>query len=1112
MTKKKKTEFKMFVNNNLRFLNRMLNNDRNKQEREEEFNRTASSTRFKMTNVIDERLQEADSYLSPKNQRIMSNHHYIATINNNKLISSSSLSPDSAQIERMQLSIRHKQWDGVNDYASLNKQLSGNHNMVQLGSHKQERRGEQLDEDEEDDDARKREVLAKQFKSVLKRKIIGNILVATLILSCLCPMFLNVSCQTIETAATTPISPTAARSSSSSEGSATSESVSAANSAAFNSISSLELSPEVYNATQSNQQQNLKIKPVNFTLVDEVFESVLSEDEVVKKWKQMDTQIQDGMKAILKMLFPQIVALSQDAKVSGDCSGGILKWILSLRNLRSWAIKMLDATGKPTAGIFEGSLTMFGNYKQCLDIRAPDEDEIEVTDQFEEYFRGQFCVIHLKPWMPIKQPYYNLNSTIEPLLRKNYKYYEKTLYDELAEIAVAFNFVDIRMDLCVPSTCTMADIQRVAELLSKKVEMKAKVMRCDITSRQTAFNLIDSTMLSWVLLPIALIVSSIISSLIVLFVKKEQSNLELQSFNNDSSDSRSQGKSIRTHLGYLSIQHNFKRLIRQPDQIDEFDVNLSNESMPESMKMHETKLNGSIGKMKNPLNNRETFVSDDDLELIPKPLPLYGLRNIFVLWFIVVQMTVELKYQYLRESLPLRNMILSYWPFQIIINSSFLFESLILITAFTHSFMNLESSLKQLVRYALDKYLRLILSIVAVIALTIITPLLSIESPIWRNFVESQSVACKSNGYLNLVFLQNFIAYDKICLPHSWIFCVEFQLIVVSIPLMLLLKQAFMMTENSIIIDNDAKNNDEKYLIGICLRRFLKSKAGLLSLTIIIIGFLVNFTSVYTNQLPPSWFYTFPDIAQKNYYFSTYLTKTWTHLSVFFIGLLGGYLCKTIIQLKNIKTIRSNFNHHPQPSPSSTSHLNSSHDGSTSTIMAIEQSTSSDNSNDGASGDASHDNLKKQLTSHLKRYVLSNQLASMVCMFAIIFSTYNWSTKQLPPPLIAALYDSLSRVLWSIALAGIMMKLCLNSATSGNIVIKFFNHPVLTFLGRLSFLAYLISPYVNTFILAVEEQSLFPSLIIIFHIIVGNVVIIYLISFLISLTVELPLRQLIRHI
>lgn len=87
-----------------------------------------------------------------------------------------------------------------------------------------------------------------------------------------------------------------------------------------------------------------KLAKINFTLVEEMFQSVLSDEEVIKKWKNMDSQLQNGIRSILKLIFPQIVSISQDAKVSGDCSGGILKWILSLRNLRNWAVKSESVT------------------------------------------------------------------------------------------------------------------------------------------------------------------------------------------------------------------------------------------------------------------------------------------------------------------------------------------------------------------------------------------------------------------------------------------------------------------------------------------------------------------------------------------------------------------------------------------------------------------------------------------------------------------------------------------------------------------------------------------------------------------------------------------------
>lgn len=102
-------------------------------------------------------------------------------------------------------------------------------------------------------------------------------------------------------------------------------------------VDQFEPTPAPASANASNPAS--KLKPVNFTLVDEIFEASLGEEELVRRWRNMDAQFQDGIRSILKLVFPQIVAISQDAKVSGDCSGGILKWILSLRNLRSWAIK-----------------------------------------------------------------------------------------------------------------------------------------------------------------------------------------------------------------------------------------------------------------------------------------------------------------------------------------------------------------------------------------------------------------------------------------------------------------------------------------------------------------------------------------------------------------------------------------------------------------------------------------------------------------------------------------------------------------------------------------------------------------------------------------------------
>lgn len=132
--------------------------------------------------------------------------------------------------------------------------------------------------------------------------------------------------------------------------------------------------------------------------------------------------------------------------------------------------------GKPQSGLLEGAMTMFGNYDQCLKIRVYDYDddddddgggggggEVETDDvrrndnenqlRFEnfydadgtetiennnemndlyydttindrrnvEFFRGQYCIVEFKPWLPSKPRFYGMNSRYEIFKKSLYK-------------------------------------------------------------------------------------------------------------------------------------------------------------------------------------------------------------------------------------------------------------------------------------------------------------------------------------------------------------------------------------------------------------------------------------------------------------------------------------------------------------------------------------------------------------------------------------------------------------------------------------------------------------------------------------------------------------------
>lgn len=304
-------------------------------------------------------------------------------------------------------------------------------------------------------------------------------------------------------------------------------------------------------------------------------------------------------------------------------------------------------------------------------------------------------------------------------------------------------------------------------------------------------------------------------------------------------------------------------------------------------------------------------------------------------------------------------------------------------------------------------------------------------------------------------------------------------------------------------------------LLRISLSQLARSKTGIISLLAVVLGVTWNFLVVLTYELPPAWFSTFPELNDRNLYYSQYLTKFSTHLSAFLVGIMGGYLARSISRLSDLDEDRfqarqASQNQRPSPSLSSSSKTPSQLT-SNSTLSSSASIIASNRMNSSDSGSSSRSiNVSQDFTCKPRIYnSIYMTIAPLVAMFAIIFSTFSWSTSQLPSNIISALYDSGSRLVWSLALVTFMLRLVLNSNCLAS---RLLGHPSSVIIGRLSFLAYLVSPYIHNFMLAVQEQPLFPSLFIIFHIIVGNMLLTYLMALLIAVIIEQPVKRLFGHL
>lgn len=492
---------------------------------------------------------------------------------------------------------------------------------------------------------------------------------------------------------------------------------------------------------------------------------------------------------------------------------------------------VLDAIGKPPGGILEGAITMFGNHKQCLDVRAPDdEDDFDEDEDLtgprkvKEFFRGKYCALEIKPWLPPKPRFYGFSSKIESLRRDPT---DDSLFAELSELAIFMHLAPLRFDLCVPSLCTREDLQRVSSFLGSKLDLKVKVSRCEVYS--DSFTLPSTIQILAILAFMGAIGLISLCTTLMIFLPIVR-----------------KGHGTPLLVRCLSIQSSWKE-----------------------------------------------WTGLESYEKRPRIATLYGLRWILLMWIIFTETINVINYNFFRDVLRLKDVIISQGA-QIITNSSLQYSSLIFLSAFIFGYTNDNKGAWKGAKFVVKKYFRIMPVILAGIGIMMLLPMIQtpwIQGPTWADYVTNRTETCQSYWYRSLFFLQNFYHPTNVCLPHTWILCVELQLALVF----------------TVIIGfiSNLRSNGKQAASWIVL--------GFIA----IVGFAINFAQVYYNQLPPTWLWTLPDRDQRYDYFFIHLYKPWTHLSVYAIGVASGILSSQ--QKRKSTQSNGNNNNNNLPSVSSSS-------------------------------------------------------------------------------------------------------------------------------------------------------------------------------------------------
>ena len=125
---------------------------------------------------------------------------------------------------------------------------------------------------------------------------------------------------------------------------------------------------------------------------------------------------------------------------------------------------MIDSYGRMPIGLFSGTLSSFGAFDQCLEIKSPDN--------FEVTFKGKYCLLQMRP--PLPQVNHRISYKKKLINLKGSKFHNSWIDNKLAgKFANGLYTTQIFNGICIPSTCTEHDMELIFS--------KSKFLSCFIS-------------------------------------------------------------------------------------------------------------------------------------------------------------------------------------------------------------------------------------------------------------------------------------------------------------------------------------------------------------------------------------------------------------------------------------------------------------------------------------------------------------------------------------------------------------------------------------------------------------------------------------------------------
>ncbi|KFM62404.1 Nose resistant to fluoxetine protein 6, partial [Stegodyphus mimosarum] len=443
----------------------------------------------------------------------------------------------------------------------------------------------------------------------------------------------------------------------------------------------------------------------------------LPENEIVyKKWNEMDKKVKSFVNYAMKMAMPTVIRATSEMNLTSTCMKQGFEFAMGLRNLKEWAIEFLDSSGKSIDGILAGTIGTFGNYDGCLNAVATKSNP---SGGKEVLFRGQYCVLEIKPVLPIEDKIYRFNGRIEGLVAATQNGSE--FIKKMASLAHIFYAGSALFGICVPSGCNTEDLTKFTRYFLDSFAMNSTVIHCEVRHTDYGTPFI-----------VSLFFYSLATFLVIIGT--------LLHFYANSKKIKFQSKTIQTLLAF-SFVTNFGKL---------FNMKVSDNSL--------AFLNGmrflSIGWL--------VLAHAYMVAVLTSPLQ----RNVFYVYNIFDKYFPHLMQQILSNST--------------ISVATFLFIGGLLNSYLRVKELEVMKSQSNIFKYIAFRLWRTYPVYIYSILLTILLYPLG-DGPVYKMFGKEYMEACYTKVWRNLIFINNFYPLGESCLGHFWYMATDMQLYLVSL-------------------------------------------------------------------------------------------------------------------------------------------------------------------------------------------------------------------------------------------------------------------------------------------------------------------------------------------